>query len=144
MSRTFGANSKPKRKGEYISMLKKDKDGWELFNLYVRPVINDINNFSFIGMFDFIPIMRKKIIKLKKLMNLCVQLEDLTAELDSIRLYEKRKKIKILDIKTKGGKLEIIDQGLDDEANKSIQMLKDEYNKLEIRWKEWLKVINEK
>lgn len=90
--RTFGAKDIPKTGSLYTCMLEQDGDGWSLFNFYVRPVIDDINNFSFIGWFTLLPKMKK----LKTLINLCKQLENITAELDSIRLYAQSKGIDIL------------------------------------------------
>lgn len=135
LTRTFGAKDIPKLEGQFPSMLNNAGDGWDLFNKYVRPVINDINDFSFIGWFTLLPQMKK----LKKLLNLCKQIENLTAELDSIRLYAISMRIKILDIKEEGSILEIIEQK-DAGSNAKIKILKNEYDLLEKSWNEWLKV----
>lgn len=139
LTRTFGARDIPKTEGFYPSMLKDDGDGWDLFNRYVRPVIDDINSFSFIGWLTLFPKMRK----LKRLINLCKQLENITAELDSIRLFANSKGIKILKIHDTGGITEILDQN-DASSNVKIKELKDEYKLLEKRWNEWLQVTGKK
>jgi len=133
--KTFGTKDIPKSEGSYLSMLTVEGDGWHRFNFYVRPVINDINNFSFIGWLTLLPQMKK----LKILLNLCIQLENITAELDSIRLYSNSKGLNILSIKD-GPILEIIEQK-DASANAKIKILKNEYALLEKYWNEWLKVI---
>lgn len=134
LTKTFGAKGIPKSNDQYISMLKEEGDGWEFFNFYVRPVINDINQFSFIGWLIILPKMKK----LKYLLNLCKQLENVTAELDSIRLYARNNNLKILSIQ-ENYILKINSQN-DASANAKIEVLKNEYNKLEKYWNYWLKV----
>ncbi|MCK5268536.1 MAG: hypothetical protein KAR07_10220 [Spirochaetes bacterium] len=138
LTNTYGSKNLPKQKEKYPFLIDKDenRDGWALFDRYIRPVMDDINAYAFIGWFACLPRMKK----LKKLIKLCEQLENVTAELDYIQLLEKSESITILKLEPTGGVLEIIEHK-DKSISDQIKTLKDVYKNLEQSWRKWLKVM---
>lgn len=74
--------SKPKEDGNPYA------DRWHQFDLYVRPVINDINPYSFLGWIPSFPFLFSDINSLKKLSALCFAIENVVSELDACKEYE--------------------------------------------------------
>ncbi|PCJ23403.1 MAG: hypothetical protein COA97_11750 [Flavobacteriales bacterium] len=132
---SYGTNDIPKLENLHPAMLAQDGDGWGTFNLYVRPVINDINAFSFISWLSFLPMLKK----LGLIFKLCEQLENVTAEMDAIRLLQRTKKIKILEFV--GENISITNSN-DSDVQEQINQLLAELENLERCWKKWLTCIN--
>lgn len=132
---TYGSNEIPKIENLHPTMIGKDGDGWGTFNLYVRPVIDDINAYSFIG--GWVPFL-PKVRKLRLLFKLCEQLENITAELDSIRLLSRTKNSDILNIEKE--KVQITKTN-DSSVNIQIDILINEFNNLETCWNNWLEIV---
>lgn len=131
---TYGTKEIKKRKDLLPPMIHEEGDGWETFNKYVRPVLNDLNAYSFIGSLIFIPKMRK----LKTLIALCEQFENITGELDAIRELAKSEKVEIFEFQ--GGAIKICrtdNQKIIDQVDNLLK----ENDLLEERWKKWLKLI---
>lgn len=123
---------------EYPSMLKENNDGWDDYNGYVRPVLNDINSFAFISMLRVFGV--KYMRQMKCLQNICLSVERITGLLDAIRLLEKHKKVKALDL-TEIDSLRIIHENASsDEIKNSIVILEKEYRTLFNLWNDWLRI----
>jgi len=61
----------------------KGADRWDFFNQFIRPVIEDINTYSFIGWFGWCPLCPRRIRQLSSLTKLCSQLETVVSEFDA-------------------------------------------------------------
>ena len=102
-------------------------DRWDLFNLYVRPVIEDIDSFSYIGRYlCFSKIFRQ----LKALTKLCTCLENVVCEFDAafgaglVKLVMVNSRVVIRP--TSPG---------------DVAQLEEEYCKLYRAWRKWLCVM---
>ncbi|MEP7284555.1 MAG: hypothetical protein ABI947_02150 [Chloroflexota bacterium] len=100
----------------------KSKDRWDKFNKYIRPVIEDINTYSFIGLLQFTSSFRR----LHTLTKLCHRLEDTIGELDAA--FENK------TVCTNGKENRIIVRG-----GKELEAtnVRDAYAKLYKAWLEW-------
>lgn len=105
-------------------------DRWDFFDLYVRPVINDINGFSFIGRYPIFPYFYKKIRQLKALTKLCTHLETVVRELDAA--FETKTMVRFGRV---SGKVVIQPVNSSDE---DIGRLREAYRSLHTAWGEWL------
>ena len=110
-------------------------DRWDLFDLYIRPVIDDINAFSFIGRYPLFPRFFKRIRQLKGLTKLCTHLETVVRELDAA-WAEKKVGLERVDGK-------VVIQPVD-WSNEDIGRLREAYRNLHRAWREWLHATNVK
>lgn len=130
--------------------LKNDKgediDRWRYFDNYVRPVVQDINSYSFIGKSRWLRLSRRRretINQLDKLTQLCNQLEVAVSVLDAaleqkslVEFYQEGSEVMIKP------KLMIDGEEWKDHEKGVVRNLIDEYNKLHAAWIEWLRVSN--
>jgi hypothetical protein len=100
-------------------------DRWEFFNSYVRPVVEDIDSYLFLGWFRISPLVRQ----LNLLGRLCYRLENVVAEFDAA--YE--------------GGFAQLDQGnrviVEAEHGKAAQ-LRDAYKELYHAWTDRVKIVS--
>lgn len=68
------------KEGKCPLLIDKDSDRWERFDKYVRPIMNDINAYSFLAVYSPLsPLLRQ----LDSLTNLCRAIEIVVMELDA-------------------------------------------------------------
>lgn len=79
---TFKSNN-----GAYIlpSLNGIEKEGWKFYDLYVRPVSNDLNNNAFIG---WLPYFRN-VERLKILWKFCKKIEDIVTMVEVLKINNK-------------------------------------------------------
>jgi hypothetical protein len=111
-------------------------DRWDFFDLYVRPVVDDINGFSFIGKYPIFPRIHKKTRQLKALTKLCTDLEIVVRELDAA--FETKTKVRFGRVLGK-----VVIQPVDS-SDESIGRLREAYRSLYKAWCEWLKASGTK
>lgn len=133
---TFGTNTIAKKQGHFPPVVDLNSDKWHKFELYIRPVVQDINSYSFLGWLPF----NKKMNQLKAIVKLCNAVEEVVAELDSIIQIQINKKIKIIEPDDPGFRINEKDNS---QYNSEIQSLLLKYKELEISWYNWLKCVNE-
>ncbi len=117
-------------------------DRWQKFDDFVRPVINDINPYSFLGWLNIFQI--KNIRQLKSISKLCISLEEVFSELDACKEYEISKEIAdnhILDTKSGTG-LKIKLENVKDEDKMNYDKLTEAFQNLEKSWEHWKRVVN--
>lgn len=107
-------------------LLAGNKDRWERFNKYVRPVLDDINNYSFLGWKGFFFLPRSR--QLRNLAKLCVQIEDVVMRIDAA--CERPAVAEIID-----GGISPID-GVADEDGR-LQLLEEGNIELYKAWQRW-------
>lgn len=110
------------------------KDRWDAFNFYVRPVIQDINPYSFLGWIPF----NKEMKQLQLLVTLCNAIENVVSELDVVSLIEKNEEVKIIPEIVPG--LMILKDG-NEKYIDDIELLEKKYEELKNEWYKWLKII---
>ncbi len=138
LGQSFGTKAKQKEFNEQgdwpriIESRNSDKGRWERFNEHVRPVIDDINGYVFLGGFSWLlyPIRPSELRQLQPLMQLCNQLEIVAGELDA--LFEHGL------VEEKNGRIFPTRNPEEDEAIKS---LRDEYRELYKVWHHWLGAV---
>jgi len=106
-----------------------DIDRWKNFERYVRPVVDDINNSSFIGTYGLIRYLSKDVRQLYALTKLCNRLENVVSELDAA--FEAESLIRL------DGYNHVVlqENQLESESGKR---LRKEYCDLFKAWREWL------
>jgi len=145
MATTFGTKYIPKQPGYYpwlITIRRIDNpidgnpwaDRWIEFNTYVRPVIQDINSFAFLG---WLPV-GNRMKQLKALIKLCNKIETVVAELDAVKQIDINQKIEIIKPDSPGYTLHI--DGNEQYINEYKQLIK-VYGELEIAWLDWLNLV---
>lgn len=109
---------------------------WEDFNLYVRPVIEDINPYSFLG---WIP-LSTKMKQLQNLVNFINLIENVVASLDVVIQIQENNNIVIVTTNNGPGFGIAMtgNTGFDTEINTLLQ----HYRELEKQWYNWLKLIH--
>jgi hypothetical protein len=114
-----------------------EADRWDLFNLYVRPVIEDVCNFSFIGKYGLARWFSKDIRQLGALTELCSQLETVVSEFDAA--YEVKQEGKqVVKLDTVNNQV-VICPTIDPIDSEDVKRLRDGYYSLYKAWGEWLK-----
>ncbi len=112
-------------------------DRWDMFNLYVRPVIEDICNFSFIGRYGLARWFSKDIRQLRALTELCSQLETVVSEFDAA--YEvKHEGEQVVKLDIVNDKV-VIRPTIDPTDSGDVKRLRDGYHGLYKAWRKWLK-----
>lgn len=115
--------------------LSKDENGndidrWKHFERYVRPVVDDINNSSFIGNYRLIRSFSKDVRQLYALTKLCNHLENVVSELDAA--FQAEKLVKLND------KNHVVPQENQSKSD-GFKRLEKEYHDLFNAWREWLR-----
>jgi hypothetical protein len=108
--------------------IEKEVDSWRFYNTHVRPVINDINNNSFIGWLPTIEMRR-----LRSLVKLCNQVEYVISEIALIN-QENRTKYML------GVGLDLV-QFVNYDNQKELQPVKDAYEVLRKDWFRWISFL---
>lgn len=113
----------------------KGKDRWDLFNRYVRPVIEDINGSSFIDKY-YLARCFPRLRQLSALTKLCKCLENVVCELDAA--FEANRLIELIQVNGDA----VIRPTADsiNSESKSIERLRDKYHDLHTAWHEWLRI----
>jgi hypothetical protein len=105
-------------------------DRWALFDRYVRPVINDINPYSFLRWIKIHP----TILQLDGLIRLCNQLEAVISELDAA-LEGDNPTVEVKMITESKAVIHVKDSS-------KVEPLRNEYKQLHAAWHEWLRVLD--
>jgi hypothetical protein len=109
-------------------------DRWDFFEQHVRPVIEDVESFSFIGRYSHLAgRFCKEIHQLSALARLCNQLENVMCNLDAA--FEGKSLVRLC---TTNGI--VVVQPIDS-SNEVVERLREEYRKLHIAWRDWLHVV---
>ncbi len=139
-------NDKFQENGPWPSLVEKDcfddpgKDRWDWFNQRVKPVTENIDDYSFLGKYHFLLSLfhKKELSQLDALVKLCNQLETVVCELDAI-LEARNGKGKPLWIKlNKDERIEPTDA-----ASDQVKQLREEYRKLHQAWQKWLPLVRD-
>jgi hypothetical protein len=110
-------------------------DRWDRFNLYIRPVVDDINAYALLRTLSsrvFQPIRQ-----LARLVDLCNQLEIVVMHLDAV-FAEKSEIVEWQKFGGKAGYQLVLKDGLNDDRTK---LLTDELKNLSVCWKAWKDAI---
>lgn len=105
------------------------KDGWHIFNLYIRPVIEDINQFSHLVLIKIFCLR-----KLAILQELLIILENIVEDLDALRLYEINNNIQIIEYEGNHIRLNETSREVPE-----LNILTGHYDDLEKVWYKWVK-----
>lgn len=132
---TFGTGKIEKVEGHYPPVVDINADRWEKFNLYVRPVIEDFNSFSFLGWL----LWGKKMRQLRTLVTFCNSIESVVAELDLIVQIDKNNNTQIVKAQDPGLVIDVSNT----KYKREIEKLLSKYGQMEIAWKRWIKLIGE-
>ena len=135
LASTFGTTGKdgiPPRAGKYPILINETGDKWGLFNDYIRPVISDLNSHNVFGVL----FLFHKFKKLRVLIALCEQLENVVGNLDAITHIEKTQGMSILNFKNA---IEI-NETQDVNANYHIGILKQNFEELNNCWQKWVRI----
>ena len=108
-------------------------DRWALFDEYIRPVIKNINNFSFLGIHDLARHLfpKSKICQLNALTELCSRLRAVVSEFDAV--YDSG-----LVRMVKANNDEIVIQPVSNANPQDVEQLRKAYCELYKAWNEWL------
>ena len=113
-----------------------DKDRWDRFNKYVRPVVEDINSTSFIGNYSLVRYFSKEVRQLNALTELCNCLEKVVSELDAA--FEAKSLVEIVPINPGDNSKVMIKPIVPNSSVQNINRLKKEYLNLHKAWNKWL------
>jgi hypothetical protein len=120
-----------KNNGYWPSLADKMDDRWDRFNRYVRPVVDDINNYAFLGGDRIIRKFSTKLRQLHYLALLCFEIENAVMRIDAAA--------------ENPSVIEISDEGISPISGKEddpqIITLKDGFVELYQAWQDWLQVI---
>jgi hypothetical protein len=115
-----------------------EADRWALFNEYVKPVIENVNSFSFLGRqyLDFARIFRKgpEIRQLTALTDFCNQLRAVVSEFDAAYGNNLVKMVKVNN--------KVVIQPVSDASPQDIKPLREAYRELHRAWGEWLRAVS--
>ncbi len=132
-STTFGTHRISKVPGHFPPLVDINTDRWGKFKLYVRPVIEDLNPYSFLGWLPF----SRRMKQLRTLVLLCNAIEAVVMELDAVVQIDQNKGTSIVKAENPGFTINI--QG--NESHKvEIDLLLAKYEELELAWHKWLDI----
>jgi hypothetical protein len=124
-----GMNSfNPQMPLPHIADVGENEDRWQRFDFYVRPVINDLSGFMFVSVLRWLRF--PAFIKLHRLTELCIQIEDAVMQLDAACVNSP-----IVQLDEAKGVINIVNS--DDPRYES---LISSFCKLHEKWKQWVKV----
>lgn len=109
-------------------------DRWKKFRDNIRPVIEDVNPYSFLGWIPF----NRRLKRLRKLVILCNAFEDVVMELDAVIQIQENNNIVIVKAEDPGF---VIETQAHPAHKIAIEALLNKYAKLEVAWQCWLKVV---
>lgn len=135
LATTFGTKNIIKIKSHFPALVNIDGGRWEIFLIYVRPVIQDINSYSFLGWLPF----SKKMKQLKALVALCNAIEAVVAELDAVAQIDVNNSTTILKAEDVGLTINLVGN---EKYESEIKLLYAKYEILETAWRNWLKLVN--
>lgn len=110
-------------------------DGWGFFLGRIKPVIDDINQYSFIG---WMPFPQRK--KLKIIVNICYQLQKIVETHDAIMDNSATKELIVFELTDR--EFFKINNSDDLFVQEWKTKLETEYNLLETYWREWISIIS--
>lgn len=132
-STTFGTQRISKVPGHFPPLVDINTDRWEKFKLYVRPVVEDLNPYSFLGWLPF----SRRMKQLRALVLLCNAIEAVVMELDAVVQIDKNKGTSIVKAEDPGFTINVIGHEI---YKTEIDHLTAKYTKLELAWNKWLNV----
>lgn len=112
----------------------KDADRWDLFEQYIRPVIQDISSYAFLGWFGWCPLW-SKLCQLSALTKLCSQLKTVVGKFDAA--YEMNL-VELAEVNNRA----VIRPATDSTDSEDVKQLRCEYRKLYNAWGGWLKATH--
>jgi len=107
-----------------------EADRWDFFELYIRPVAEDIGRFSHVSKY---PCLWKTIQQLRALTNLCNELENVVCRLDAAFEAKGLVELKKVD--------DAVIVRPTPSANKRVDGLRKSYEGLHTAWREWLHAV---
>jgi hypothetical protein len=132
----FGVNGDFKHNGPWPSLICPHSDRWKKFREQVRPVIEDINVYSFLGERP-LPFAYPPVAQLCALTKLCNQVETVVGLLDGA-LEKKLVRINCAKNEVTNVEVDILDAERQ-EKKRYQETLAEAYRELQRRWDKWLR-----
>lgn len=121
----------------------KHEDRWKDFMHYVKPVIDEVNSFTFLGNLLFLK-KKKTLRQLQCLNSLGMQIEIITGISDSCLAQMKGNHIRPA-LHAEDDSIEFLDITIEEQENENIlKNLREQYSKLESIWNQWLELTKKK
>lgn len=114
--------------------LDPNADRWDLFNLYVRPIIQDISSYAFLGWFGWCPLF-PKLRQLSALTELCNKLKTVVRRFDAA--YE----VGVVELAKTNDRV-VIQPTTDSTESEDVKRLREAYRDLCRAWREWSKAAH--
>jgi hypothetical protein len=119
--------------GDWPALADSEKDRWERFREHIRPVAEDIDSYTFLGIFFF---LLPGLGRLRKLEKLCIHIEEVVMLTDAACEPEGEQEAVI---EFRQGRIFPSAGEKDEKGKLKLEELKEGYSGLYKAWREWLK-----